>query len=72
MCGVSVKRNYKFAITNVWRITPKGEMKIKNMNKIRLYIDCIDLLVYTACRTTELNLETLIMNFMKAMNSVPR
>lgn len=36
-----MKRNYKFAITNVWRIRPKGEMKIKNMNKIRLqaYID---------------------------------
>lgn len=28
--------------------------------------------VIIACRTTELNLETLILNFMKAMNSVPR
>lgn len=53
-------------ITNVWRISSDG---IKIMSTIRLYFE---LFASIACRTTELNLETLILNFMKAMNSVPR
>lgn len=54
------------SLTNVWRISSD---RIKVMNTIRI---CFELFASTACRTTELNLETLILNFMKAMNSVPR